>query len=568
MGWKFSNNNRSTLVPGSYDAASVIKSSNVNLTNKGKANESPQLPNVKIWHRFPFSSSLKRMSCIIQIKTHSNKQLTRLVCKGAPEIICQRLRNVPANYDTVHGYFGQKGFRVLALAWKPLDNESFSNRKLKDTKYMKQLKRHKLEADLIFAGFLVFACPHKPDSKDTIVQLRASSHAVMMITGDHVLTACAVARDLLIATKPILSLQRVGNSANIGANSGKNSKDKPETKEDKQAARITAEAEEDDGGIWKWCSLSEFYQVSGGNSGIEFNIKSNLDVDKLTEKYDLCLSGKAIKHLQYLVETNEMKEELLEKLLLNVVVYARTSPVQKEFILSTLKKLGITTLMCGDGTNDVGALKQAHVGVALLSAEAAREVEKQEIMKIKKREKLKKKQMSRFGVNMEKTRDEKEKERLEKEKLKLEERSKLDALASDSNIESDGDDLQKKLWSNFMNALEDGGGSLDGDDMDMMEAKPVQLGDASIASPFTSKKSTIESTIYIIRQGRCTLVTTLQMYSILALNCLISAYSLSVLYLEGVKFGDTQMTITGMLIAAYVEIYMFCFSVLFMFMLC
>eukprot|EP00494_Astrolonche_serrata_P026347 UN26609 len=39
------------------------------------------------------------------------------------------------------------------------------------------------------------------------------------------------------------------------------------------------------------------------------------------------------------------------------------------------------------------------------------------------------------------------------------------------------------------------------------------------------------------------------MYSILALNCFISAYSLSVLYIDGVKFGDTQMTISGMGIA-------------------
>ena len=88
-------------------------------------------------------------------------------------------------------------------------------------------------------------------------------------------------------------------------------------------------------------------------------------------------------------------------------------------------------------------------------------------------------------------------------------------------------------------------------ELQQQEADPtiVKLGDASIASPFTARRTSIDSVLSVLRQGRCTLVTTIQVFKLLALNCLVSAYMMTALYLRGLKQGDLQMTANGLVTA-------------------
>ncbi|XP_036329335.1 manganese-transporting ATPase 13A1 [Rhagoletis pomonella] len=437
-----------------------------------------RLKPLRIFHRYYFSSALKRMSVLAgYLVPFSNDIFYIGTVKGAPEVIQNMLKEVPKDYEKTFLEYSRRGARVLALGIKEFGQM--------DAQRVRELKREDVECNLIFAGFVIISCPIKPESKSVIKELIHASHKVVMITGDNPLTACHVAKELRFTRKKLLILTpgEMDNEKNIK---------------------------------WHWLSV---------NTDATYSLKH--DLKDMLASYDLCITGEGLNYLK------DNENPYMQKILQHVTVCARFAPKQKEYVITSLKHLGYYTLMCGDGTNDVGALKHAHVGVSLLSTAPAKLRRRRDVTNgtgsitvdtgtsssgNTTRNTGGNRSVATIGSNSTERRN-----LIPRERAILRHRENLNST-------------QARLQTELNEIYED--------------TTVVKLGDASIAAPFTSKTSSIMCVNHIIKQGRCTLVTTLQMFKVSALNALISAYCQSVLYIDGVKFSDMQATLQGLFIAA------------------
>ncbi|MGH0154349.1 UNVERIFIED_CONTAM: hypothetical protein FKN15_029008 [Acipenser sinensis] len=277
---------------------------------------------------------------------------------------------------------------------------------------VRELSRDALECSLKFAGFIVVSCPLKTDSKAVIKEIQNASHHVVMITGDNPLTACHVARELHFIQKP---------------------------------HTLILQAPPTHGAAWQWQSI---------DGSVELPLVPH-SVKELVREFDLCVTGEGLACLQV------QNSGLLLKLIPNIQVFARVAPKQKEFVITSLKSLGFITLMCGDGTNDVGALKHAHIGVALLANAPERVPER--------------KRKSRETQNDTKP----SLPSLPSGNVKLTSRAAKQRAMSQREEQLA---MQRERISQVLKDLEED------------QIQVVKLGDASIAAPFTSKLSSIQCT--------------------------------------------------------------------------
>lgn len=540
---------------------------------------------VVVHQRFHFASALQRMSTICEVKVNDKSISDRKAIltgsyafvKGSPEMILKLLKksnlekDFEQNYNNIYRSLAELGHRVLALAYRPVAD------------HKKEMSRDEVEKDLFFAGFASYKCETRRDSKLVIQSLNDSAHTSIMVTGDAALTAYSVAKEVDIARRP--------------------------------ASKAVVLS--DDATAWN----PVIHREGQGQTDGSFKCTGGEQLTRLVteEDRDIVMTGKAL-----LAATERFGHEFWDHIK-HVCVFARLSPQQKEEIIHAIgghhydsetkgydnknQKSRQHTLMCGDGGNDVGALKQADVGVALLSGfgnanvdikekkekqptgfleglfgneeeeeqgdsssstalerlkqedldnaedelQKLRNIEQERSKGVQKKmmDDLKRKQMGMYKKQTEYVAA--EMKRREEQGLDCGVMVQMQVMKEvmarlQQELRDERDNLQKMHGSGFATGAQSW---IEGLEQSQEEQVAVKLGDASMAAPFTSRTPSICSVVDIIRQGRCTLLSAVQQMQIMMLDSMISAYSLSAMSADGTRPSEQQMMASGILLHVF-----------------
>jgi cation-transporting ATPase 13A1 len=466
---------------------------------------------VQVLHRYAFQSELQRMSSIADV-TSDGKTSRRALVKGSPEAIKKLLATVPPRYDETFVSLANSGIRVLALATKRLSADA------------NEPPRKDVESGLEFMGFVAFRCLLRSDSKLVIKALQENGVDLVMLTGDATLTANWVADEVALF--------------------------------DPLKGRLHLVLGGDGQPAWQPPTGEKPPPPLGAT------------IPELAKANELLVTEQA---WTLLAE----KDPSVWSACSHIKVWARCTPSGKANLIRALNRQGRRTLMCGDGGNDVGALKQAHVGVALLSgfgnantkveeldetdgpeaaleklyechAKRASEAKQRETEKMASKQKV---IAAKTAENLEKL--VKSKEEAEGGELSASDsvRAMMGAamLQTKESVQEHVKEAQRfdnavaRDAALFANAMTD--------DEDIDVSSMVAIGDASIAAPFTNWSPSIGCVLTVLRQGRCTVLTSLQQSQIMIIGCLLNAFSIACLSVYGVRSSEKQMMMSAILMA-------------------
>jgi Ca2+-transporting ATPase len=155
----------------------------------------------------PFDAAYKLMATFHRMDDGSGREVIRCFVKGAPDQLLARGANaltadgklepvdsVRDRFQEYNAQLGRQGLRVMALARRDFDPVSF------DPNAPDLLP---LVSDLTLLALVGIVDPARPEAKKAIAEARAAGIQVRMITGDHAVTAGAIASQLGIPGRAI-----------------------------------------------------------------------------------------------------------------------------------------------------------------------------------------------------------------------------------------------------------------------------------------------------------------------------------------------------------------------------
>lgn len=127
----------------------------------------------------PFDSDRKLMSTLVR-----TEQGAVLYTKGAADVMIHRMQCSAEEIQEIQdqvALLSRQGLRVLCFGSKPFDGSTISAED---------------EDDLQYLGLIAMMDPPRPESKRAVAECRAAGIKPVMITGDHIVTASAIAKEI------------------------------------------------------------------------------------------------------------------------------------------------------------------------------------------------------------------------------------------------------------------------------------------------------------------------------------------------------------------------------------
>lgn len=163
-------------------------------------------------YEIPFDSARKMMTTVHEYEKELSylgltEPFTHLsITKGAPDVLLRYCSKVYHNGTIINMTkqhmnqilslnqdLAKQALRVIAVGFKPLSHFNAS----KDSAQTK----HELESDLVFVGLIGMIDPPRPEVRSAVLTCKCAGIKPVMITGDHIQTACAIGKALDIISK-------------------------------------------------------------------------------------------------------------------------------------------------------------------------------------------------------------------------------------------------------------------------------------------------------------------------------------------------------------------------------